>query len=81
MWDITQHSCELDVWSEKKPRTQGRKAHELYATLAGWALPPDGAAGFDFRGACPISTAQIDPGEVKQKRRAAARHCTFAPAK
>jgi hypothetical protein len=76
--DITQHSCDL-TFGAKKAATQGRKAHELYATLAEVGVPPDGAAGSIFEGVSNLDCT-IDPGEVKQKGGGGA-HCTFAQAK
>jgi len=76
--DITQHSCDL-TFGAKKVATRGRKAHELYATLAEVGVPPDGAAGSIFEAVSNLDCT-IDPGEVKQKAGGGA-HCTFAPAK
>ena len=76
--DITQHSCDL-TFGAKKVATHGRKAHELYATLAEVGVPPDGAVGSIFE-AVPNLDCTVDPGEVKQKAGGGA-HCTFAPAK
>ncbi len=76
--DITQHSCDL-TFGAQKVVTHGRKAHELYATLAEVGVPPDGAAGSIFEAVSNLDCT-IDPGEVKQKAGGGA-HCTFAPAK
>ncbi len=76
--DITQHSCDL-TFGAKKATTQGRKAHELYATLAEVGVPPDGAAGSIFEAVSNLDCT-IDPAEVKQKAGGGA-HCTFDPAK
>jgi hypothetical protein len=76
--DITQHSCDL-TFGAKKVATHGRKAHELYATLAEVGVPPDGAAGSIFEAVSNLDCT-IDPGEVKQKAGGGA-HCTYAPAK
>jgi len=76
--DITQHSCDL-TFAAKRVATQGRKAHELYATLAEVGVPPDGAAGSIFEAVSNLDCT-IEPGEVKQKAGGGA-HCTFAPAK
>ena len=76
--DITLHSCDL-TFGAKKATTQGRKAHELYATLAEVGVPPDGAAGSIFEAVSNLDCT-IDPAKVKQKAGAGA-HCTFAPAK
>lgn len=42
----------------EKITTHGRKAHELYATLAEAGVPSDGAAGSIFEGPIKLSTAQ-----------------------
>jgi hypothetical protein len=39
--DITQRSCEL-TFGSKKATLNGRKAHELFATIAEVGVPPDG---------------------------------------
>jgi hypothetical protein len=74
--DITQHSCAL-TFGAKKVATLGRKAHELYATLAEVGVPPDGAAGSIFEAVTNLDCT-IDPTEVKQKAGGGA-HCTFDP--
>ena len=76
--DITQHSCDL-TFGAKKVATQGRKAHELYATLAEVGVPPEGTAGSVVEAVSNLECA-IDPAELKQKAGGGA-HCTFAPAK
>jgi hypothetical protein len=76
--DITQHSCDL-TFGTKKVTTIGRKAHELYATLAEAGVPPDGAAGSVFEAVAHLDCT-IDPAEVKQKAGGGA-HCKFDPAK
>jgi hypothetical protein len=74
--DITQHSCDL-TFGAKNVATQGRKAKELYATLAEVGVPPNGAAGSLIEAVSNLDCT-IDPAEVKQKGGGA--HCTFAPA-
>lgn len=76
--DITLHSCNL-TFGAKNVTTNGRKAHELYATLAEVGVPSDGAAGSIFEAVSNLDCA-IDPAEVKQKAGGGA-HCTFDPAK
>jgi hypothetical protein len=76
--DITQHSCDL-TFGAKKVATHGRKAHELYATLAEVGVPQEGAAGSIFEAVTNLNCT-IDPVEVKQKAGGGA-HCTFEPAK
>jgi hypothetical protein len=75
--DITQHSCDL-TFGAKKPSFNGRKAHELYATLAEVGVPPDGAAGSIFEALSNLDCT-IDPAEVKQKAGGGA-HCSYDPA-
>jgi hypothetical protein len=75
--NITLHECEL-IFGAKKATVHGRKAHELYATLAELGVPPDGAAGSIFEALSNLDCT-IDPAEVKQKAGGGA-HCTFAPA-
>ena len=75
--DITEHSCEF-TFGTKKPATHGRKAHELYATLAEVGVPPDGAAGSIFEALSNLDCT-IDPVEVKEKGGGGA-HCSYDPA-
>ena len=72
--DITQHSCDL-TFGAKKVATHGRKAHELYATLAEVGVPPDGAAGSIFEAVSNLDCT-IDPAQVKQKAGGGA-NCTL----
>lgn len=76
--DITLHQCDL-TFGTKKITTHGRKAHELYATLAEAGVPSDGAAGSIFEAVSNLDCT-IDPAEVKQKAGGGA-HCTYNPAK
>lgn len=76
--DITEHKCEL-TFGTKKIATNGRRAHELYATLAEVGVPPDGAAGSVFEALSNLDCT-IDPGEVKQKAGGGAQ-CSYDPAK
>jgi hypothetical protein len=76
--DITLHSCDL-TFGAKEVATHGRKAHELYATLAELGVPQNGAAGSIFEAVTNLDCT-IDPAEVKQKGGGGA-HCTFNPAK
>jgi hypothetical protein len=75
--DITEHSCEL-IFGPKKATFSGRKAHELYATLAEVGVPPDGAAGSVFEALSNLNCT-VDPAEVKQKAGGGA-HCSYDPA-
>jgi len=76
--DITSHQCDL-TFGEKKSTTHGRRAHELYATLAEAGVPQDSAAGTTFEAVSNLDCT-IDPAELKQKAGGGA-HCTFDPAK
>ena len=49
--DITSRSCEL-TFGPKRVTLRGRKAHELFATLAEAGVPPDGAAGTIHESVC-----------------------------
>jgi hypothetical protein len=74
--DITQRSCEL-TFGSKKTTLNGRKAHELFATIAEVGVPPDGAAG-TIRESLSHLACTIDPNEVKQKAGGGAT-CNFDP--
>ena len=76
--DITQRSCEL-TFGQKKVTLSGRKAHELFATLAEAGVRPDGAAG-TIRESLSRLSCTIDPNEVKQKAGGGAT-CNFDPGK
>jgi hypothetical protein len=76
--DITLHECDL-TFGAQKITAHGRKAHELYATLAEAGVPSEGAAGSSIEALSNLDCT-IDPVEVKQKAGGGA-HCTYAPAK
>ena len=76
--DISEHSCEL-TFGSRKFTIKGRRAHELYATLAEVGVPPDGAAGSTFEALADLDCT-VDPGEIKQKTGGGAQ-CSFNPAK
>lgn len=76
--DITSRSCEL-TFGPKKVTLSGRKAHELFATLAEAGVRPDGAAG-TIRESLSRLSCTIDPNEVKQKAGGGAT-CNFDPGK
>jgi hypothetical protein len=76
--DITLHECDL-TFATKKATARGRKAHELYATLAEAGVPSDGAAGSVFEAVSNLNCT-IEPDEVRQKGGGGA-HCTYDPAK
>ena len=63
--DITYHSCNLD-FGAKKVSFEGRKAHELYATLIENGVPSEGAAGSIYEGITKLDCA-INPAEVKER--------------
>jgi hypothetical protein len=73
--DIKSHSCALTFGSHDVALS-GRRAHELYATLAEIGVPPDGAAGSIFEAVSNLK-CMIDPGEVKQNSGGGA-HCDYA---
>ena len=74
--DITSRSCEL-TFGSKKVTLSGRKAHELFATIAEVGAQPDGAAG-TIRESLSHLVCTIDPNEVKQKAGGGAT-CNFDP--
>jgi hypothetical protein len=74
--DITSRSCEL-TFGTKKPNLKGRKAHELFATVAEAGVPPDGAAGTIFEALSHL-VCTIDPNEIKQRAGGGA-SCQFDP--
>ena len=73
--DIAAHSCEL-TFGAKTVTLSGRRAHELYATLAEIGVPPDGAAGSVFEAVSGLNCA-VDPSEVKEKAGGGA-HCDYS---
>lgn len=74
--DITSRSCDL-TFGAKRVSVKGRKAHELFATIAQIGVPPDGAAG-TIRESLSNLVCTIDPNEVKQKAGGGAT-CNFDP--
>jgi hypothetical protein len=74
--DITSHSCAL-TFGSKDVTLKGRRAHELFATLAEIGVSPDGAAGSVFEAVAKLKCT-IDPNEVKQNSGGGA-HCDYAP--
>jgi hypothetical protein len=76
--DITYHSCELD-FGVKKVSFEGRKAHELYATLIENGVPSDGAAGSIYEAITKLDCT-INPAEVKEESGGGA-SCKFKPSK
>jgi hypothetical protein len=74
--DITSRSCKLTFGATSVEFT-GRRAHELYATIAEVGVPPDGAAGSTFESLSSL-VCTIDPQAIAQKAGAGA-DCTFDP--
>ena len=74
--DISAHSCELKFGAVTH-NLAGRRAHELYATIAEVGVAPDGAAGSVFEALNHLDCT-IDPNAVKQKAGGGA-SCTFTP--
>lgn len=74
--DITSRSCEL-TFGTKKRTLKGRRAHEVFATVAEAGVPPDGAAGTIFESLSHL-VCTIDPNEIKQRAGGGA-DCQFDP--
>ncbi len=72
--DITARSCRLTFGAARADLT-GRKAHELYATIAEAGVPSDGAAGTMY-GSLSHLVCTIKPHEIAQKVGGGA-DCTF----
>jgi hypothetical protein len=70
--DITLHSCEL-LFGSRTATLTGRRAHELFATLAEIGVPPDDAAGSMFEAVscrCPAAAriaTMLHPTRVARK--------------
>jgi hypothetical protein len=62
--DITVHSCALKFGSHDV-NIEGRRAHELYATLIEIGVSPDGAAGSIYEAVSTLKCT-IDPDEVRE---------------
>jgi hypothetical protein len=74
--DITARTCDL-TFGSKTVTVKGRKAHELFATIAEVGVPPDGAAGTMSESLSHLACA-IDSNEIKEKTGGGA-ECTFEP--
>jgi len=74
--DITEHSCDL-AFGKKTVMLMGRRAHELYTTLAEIGVQSEGAAGSSFAALSNLKCA-INPSEVQQKSGGGA-HCDYSP--
>jgi hypothetical protein len=74
--DITSRACTL-TFGTRKVELKGRKAHELFATVAEAGVPPDGAAGTIYESLLHLSCT-IGPNEIKEKGGGGA-ECKFDP--
>ena len=74
--DITARICDL-TFGAKKVTVKGRKAHELFATIAEVGVPTDGAAGTIYESLSHLACT-INPAEIKQKAGGGA-ECKFDP--
>lgn len=74
--DITEHSCDL-AFGKKTVMLMGRRAHELYTTLAETGVQAEGAAGSSFAALSNLKCA-INPSEVQDKSGGGA-HCDYSP--
>jgi hypothetical protein len=73
--DITAFACDL-TFGARTIHLAGRRAHELFATLAEMGVAPDGAAGTIYRGIYKVRCT-IDPKGVAQKDGGGA-NCAYA---
>lgn len=62
---ISSRSCDL-AFGKETITLKGRKAHELFATLAEIGVAPEGGAGSNFESASLI-VCLVDPNFIKQK--------------
>jgi hypothetical protein len=74
--DITLHSCTL-TFGKKTVALMGRRAHELFATIAEVGVASGGAAGSIFESLSHL-VCTIDPNAVKQRAGGGA-DCAFTP--
>ncbi|HEX7533181.1 MAG TPA: hypothetical protein VF340_08085 [Methyloceanibacter sp.] len=73
--DIAAHSCDL-TFGGKDVTLNGRRAHELFATLAGIGVEPDGAAGSIYEALDNLKMhRRSQRGETDGRRRRALRLC------
>jgi len=63
--DITARSCNLAFGTHKRMLT-GRRANEIYATLAAAGVPSDGAAGSIFESITKLACT-LEPGVIRQR--------------
>jgi len=73
--DITAFACTL-TFGAQRVSLKGRKAHELFATLAEAGAPAEGAAGTIHLGLAHLDCT-IDPNAIRQKAGGGAA-CSFA---
>jgi hypothetical protein len=73
--DMASHTCEL-AFGGKLVTIKGRKAHELYATIAEVGVPASGAAGTLYEAIVHL-TCTIDPSALQQRGGTGAT-CNFA---
>ena len=62
--DVTHHDCELD-FGATRTSFEGRRAHEIYATLIENGVPSDGVVGSIYEGILKLHCV-INPAEVKE---------------
>lgn len=74
--DIAAHGCTLS-FGDRKIELQGRKAHELYATLIENGVAADGAAGSIHESLSGLD-CEIDADALAQRDGGGA-HCAFKP--
>jgi len=74
--DIKLHACEVKFGNHDVV-LNGRRAHELFATLAEVGVTAEGAAGSIHEGISNLHCT-IDPNEIKQNSGDGA-HCQYAP--
>jgi hypothetical protein len=75
--DIKSHSCELKFGTHNVA-LHGRRAHEVFATMAEIGVPSEGAAGSIYEALSNLHCT-IDPNEVKQNSGGGA-HCHYVSA-
>ena len=74
--DITQHDCTL-TFGDRTVSEQGRRAHELYATLIELGARPEGAAG-SLHATLSALVCNVDPHVVGERGGGGA-ECSFTP--
>ena len=74
--DIALHGCTL-TFGKHTVALKGRRAHELYATVAEAGVPSHGAAGSIYEALSHL-VCTVDPHEVRQRAGGGA-DCSFDP--